>query len=77
MTPTTKETHALAPVVEQATGGLDAVRELARNLKLGADKAVRVAAVASLANSVLPSAVLAGAMLMLGCGSSSVIVPTP
>lgn len=59
----TKETHALAPVVEQATGGLDAVRELARNLKLGADKAVRVAAVASLANSVLPSAVLAARKL--------------
>ncbi|MET0312091.1 MAG: LysR family transcriptional regulator [Burkholderiaceae bacterium] len=52
----TPETNALAPMVERASSSLDAVRKLARNLKLGDDRPVRIAAVPSLAVALLPAA---------------------
>lgn len=52
----TPETKALAPMVERASSSLESVRKLARNLKLGDDRPVRIAAVPSLAVSVLPGA---------------------
>ncbi|RYF30481.1 MAG: LysR family transcriptional regulator [Comamonadaceae bacterium] len=52
----TAETNALAPMVERASSSLESVRKLARNLKLGDDRPIRIAAVPSLAVSVLPGA---------------------
>jgi DNA-binding transcriptional LysR family regulator len=52
----TPETRALAPMVERASSSLESVRKLARNLKLGDDRPVRVAAVPALALALLPGA---------------------
>lgn len=52
----TPETRALAPMVERASSSLESVRKLARNLKLGDDRPVRVAAVPALALAILPEA---------------------
>lgn len=52
----TAETRALAPMVERASTSLESVRKLARNLKLGDDRPVRIAAVPALALAILPEA---------------------
>ena len=51
----TPEAVALAPMVDEVTKSIDSVRKLARNLKLGEHRPVRVAAVPSLAVALLPS----------------------
>jgi DNA-binding transcriptional LysR family regulator len=52
----TPETKALAPMVERASDSLESVRRLARNLKLGEGRPVRIAAVPALSLALLPGA---------------------
>lgn len=52
----TAETRALAPMVERASDSLESVRKLARNLKLGDDRPVRISAVPALAMAIVPAA---------------------